>query len=133
MSWRQNPEYLLTKTVAGAFALHLDRRGIPWTHFPAGENRKLHVGSKLKRMGLKPGWPDFQIMMPGGRVLFIELKAGTGSLSKLQKQVHAELIAMGAPVSVCASLEAVLIVLKAEGLMDLPIKAPVQWTGRAAA
>ena len=37
---------------------------------------------------LTPGWPDITIMAPGGRVIFIELKAGKGRLSEEQKRLH---------------------------------------------
>jgi hypothetical protein len=31
------------------------------------------------------GWPDRLVLLPGGKVMFIELKTGTGKLSELQK------------------------------------------------
>lgn len=130
---RRQSEYVLTKAVAQALSLHLDRRGIPWTHFPAGESRTARTGAKLKRMGLQAGWPDFQIIGRGGHALFIELKVGSGTLSKAQRRVHHELTQTGALVSVCSSVEAVLMVLESEGLMDMPLLPAVRWTGRAAA
>lgn len=50
---------------------HADWR---WTHFPAGEIRDEKTGAKLKRMGLKAGWPDFQIIAPSGLYHALELK-----------------------------------------------------------
>ena len=54
--------------------------------------RRLVVG--IKRLGgqavkfvspASAGWPDRLVLMPGGRVTFIELKTGTGKLSELQR------------------------------------------------
>lgn len=39
---------------------------------------------------LSPGWPDITLLLPGGRVVFIELKAGKGRLSDEQKALHAQ-------------------------------------------
>jgi len=55
---------------------HADWR---YTHFPAGELRDDKTGAKLKRMGLKAGWPDFQLVSPQGLFHALELKrAGEG-------------------------------------------------------
>jgi hypothetical protein len=67
---------------------------LPYTHFPAGEARDERTGGKLKRMGLKPGWPDFQFILPNGQAAFIELKTPSGVLSDEQIKVREKLIAL---------------------------------------
>jgi hypothetical protein len=118
---RSSPEYVLTVAVAQAFRAHLDIRGIKWTHFPAGEKRTAITGAKLKRMGMQPGWPDFQIIGIAGQYIGIELKAGKGGLNENQKALHPELRDWGAKVYECRSVTEVLTVLEEEGLMDFPV------------
>jgi len=78
---------------------------LPYSHFPAGERRDARTGGKLKRMGLKPGWPDFQFSLPGGRMAFIELKTPIGEPSDEQIEVRLKLIAQGHGYAVCRSLD----------------------------
>lgn len=65
----------------------LRAQNIFFHHSPNGEKRHVHTGFLLKRMGVKPGWPDFEIPCPknGHHGLFIELKATDGILSPNQK------------------------------------------------
>jgi len=56
-----------------------------YTHFPAGELRDDKTGAKLKRMGLKAGWPDFQIVSPQGLFHALELKRVGESLNDNQE------------------------------------------------
>lgn len=71
----------------------LRSKNIYFHHSPNGERRSLHVGAKLKRMGVKPGWPDFEILYPTQLYhgLFVELKALDGHLSPVQREVLKEL------------------------------------------
>ena len=45
-----------------------------WTHFPAGEHRDVRTAAKLKRMGVKRGWPDIILVSPAGAFHGLELK-----------------------------------------------------------
>lgn len=76
-----------------------------WTAFPAGEARTEKTGGKLKRMGLKPGWPDIIAVKPGGGFLGLELKAEGGRLSPEQKAVLEALEGCGASYAVIRSLD----------------------------
>lgn len=54
-----------------------------------------------------PGVPDRLILLPGGRVVFTELKTGVGRLSAVQKWQIGEMQKRGADVRVLRGLEAV--------------------------
>jgi len=56
-----------------------------YTHFPAGELRDDKTGAKLKRMGLKAGWPDFQLVAPTGLFHALELKREGETLNDNQE------------------------------------------------
>jgi hypothetical protein len=85
---------------------------LPYSHFPAGEKRDERVGGKLKRMGLKTGWPDFQFILPNGQAAFIELKKPDGAgLSDDQIELRAQLIALRCGYATCTSVDAVEITI----------------------
>lgn len=98
----ENPRHVaIADYLELAWPLHL-----PWTHFPAGENRGDHIervnrktgrtyrysptGAKLKRMGLKPGWFDFQGVLPNGQFWHAEVKDEGETLTQAQ-QDHLDL------------------------------------------
>lgn len=53
------------------------------------------------------GVPDRIVMLPGGRIVFVELKAPGGRPTKLQAMQHARLRALGCDVHVIDSKQAV--------------------------
>lgn len=55
---------------------------------------KLRGGMAIKLTGLA-GIPDRMVLMPGGKITFVELKTSTGRKSKIQHAVQAKLIALG--------------------------------------
>lgn len=57
-----------------------------FTHFPAGEKRDTKTGIKLKQMGLKPGWCDFQLVAPSGLYHGLEIKRRGESLDDAQEE-----------------------------------------------
>jgi len=71
------------------------RKDWQWSHFPAGEKRDAKTGEKLRRMGLKPGWPDFILVSPDGVFYGLELKREGGSLNDDQSEFHAHAKAHG--------------------------------------
>jgi hypothetical protein len=106
-----SPEYHLTTATAAFLRLVLPE-GYPWTHFPAGERRDSRTGAKLKHMGLNPGWADFLLILPMGKLGCIELKAPKGRLSDEQKAFRDDALELGAWWAECRSLaevEATLI------------------------
>ena len=46
------------------------------------------------------GWPDRLVLMPGGKIAFVELKAPQGRLRPIQVQRHAQLRDLGFSVFV---------------------------------
>lgn len=81
--------------------------GIAWTHMPAGEARAKGVAGKLKGMGVKAGWPDL-LIVKGGRLYGLELKAESGRVSPAQVAACAALRAAGAEIAVAYGLDAAL-------------------------
>ncbi len=54
---------------------------------------------------MRRGVPDRIVVMPGGRVIFVEVKAPGGEISKLQEVELARLRKLGASVAVLWSVE----------------------------
>jgi len=63
--------------------------------------------AKLKRMGAVAGVPDFCLLLPKGRVGFIELKTATGQLSTDQLEFRRVCLANGHGHEICRSVEQV--------------------------
>jgi hypothetical protein len=61
--------------------------------------------SPNKRSPLPPGWPDFTVFGPGAKVLLIEFKTATGTLSKDQERVIPMLAILGHTVYIERSYE----------------------------
>ena len=67
------------------------------------------VGGKALKF-VSPGWagaPDRLVLLPGGRLVFVELKAPGRKPRPLQLKRHEELLALGFDVVVVDSLEGV--------------------------
>lgn len=58
-------------------------------HSPNGGLRTKREAAKLKWMGTVAGIPDITIIMPGGKVAFLEVKGPKGSLSLDQQAFRA--------------------------------------------
>jgi hypothetical protein len=68
-------------------------------------------------MGLKKGWPDFQLVVPGGRFHGLEMKRRGQRLSEEQAEVAAELRAAGAVHAVAHSFDKAVALLKRWGAL----------------
>lgn len=64
-------------------------------------------GWAIKFLPSVSGLPDRIVLLPGGRILFIELKSPTGTVAPHQTVVHSRLRALGFEVLVLASPDAV--------------------------
>lgn len=72
-------------------------------HIPNGGSRNIIEATKLKKMGVKAGVPDLQLIVPNGEVhgLWIELKAQKGKLQPSQQIMIQRLEAQGYMCKVC--------------------------------
>lgn len=88
-----------------------------YTHFPAGELRDDKTGAKLKRMGLKAGWPDFQLVSPQGLFHALELKRAGENLNDNQEDFAAFCRKNGIPHAVVDSFRDAVTVLNGWGCL----------------
>lgn len=109
-SKRRSPERALHMTVE-AFLRRAWPDDLPYTHFPAGELRDARTAAKLKAMGLKPGWPDFQFILPNGQFAALELKASRGALTDGQTALRDKLLAVHCGYATARTLDEVEDVL----------------------
>lgn len=105
MTRRQHPEDDFHMVVAQFldFALPPDAA---WTTVEHGGQRGKREAGRLKAKGLKPGWPDVQIVYRG-RSINIELKAPGERLSPEQEGMHEWLTLAGALVYTAKQIEEV--------------------------
>jgi hypothetical protein len=99
-----------------------------YTHVPLGEKRDIITASRLKRMGVMPGWPDFQFAAPGAvpgdppRMFFLELKRkGWGRLSDEQRSVMSHLAASGFQILITDDVNDAVATLKQLGILPSTI------------
>lgn len=102
-----------------------------WSSIDHGAGKMTgRVAGRRKARGVKPGWPDVQIVFGGGagvRVLLgIELKAGRGRPSPEQVEVCAAWESQGGLYRVCRSLAEVDAAIAAAGI---PLRYRVQANG----
>ena len=83
-----------------------------YTHIASGEFRTEATARRLKRMGVKPGWPDFILLSPAGVPYFMELKRPGGKLSEHQAVFSQWCVAHGVAFAICDTYEGVLKQLK---------------------
>lgn len=88
-----------------------------WHHSPNGGKRNLKEAKKFRAMGVKAGFPDLVFILSGGRVSFAEIKPEGKYLSKVQKEVRAELEALGCPYVVVHSIDEMECALREWGLI----------------
>ena len=85
------------------------------------ENKPLSVLSGMfqKRRGVRSGMPDVMVLVhraAGTLVIFLELKSHRGKVSKVQKQVRAELLPTGAVWWMARSARAAMTALHRSGV-----------------
>ena len=79
--------------------------------------QRARFGLARKRSGVVTGMPDVLVLLDGGRVLLIEMKApGGGVLSEAQAELHGRLRALGHTVGVATSIETARGVLLGAGV-----------------
>lgn len=100
----------------------LDTLGLRWMHVPNGGSRNKIEAVKLKRMGVKRGFPDIVIFTPPPALdnvkgVLIELKVKDNNLSLDQVEWMIELCAIGWYYDVAYSMQEVESVLRLCGYL----------------
>jgi len=75
-------------------------------HSPNEGLHKPQYRAKQLAKGMRPGWPDIQILYQG-RLICIELKTQAGRVSRKQRGLHEEIVLAGGVVTIIRSLEEV--------------------------
>jgi len=65
------------------------------------------LGGKCLKGEVVAGFPDRIVLLPGGRVAFVELKTPNGVVSALQREWMADLKALGFRVGLCHDIKEV--------------------------
>lgn len=107
--------------------------GSKFTHIASGGWRHPAVAGQLRAQGVRPGAPDFVIVVPGVVIVWIELKTASGHLSDAQHEwAYALNNTPGSRHFVCRSIDGVLDVLRTAGV-PLTIKETAASVGARAA
>lgn len=92
---------------------YCDLLHIPIVHIPNEGKRSLSYAARMKRMGLRSGFPDLFVTLARGGYhgLFIEMKYGNNKTTKEQKEWLELLAAEGYACAVCyGAAEAIKII-----------------------
>lgn len=118
-----NPERQAQKAIVEWLRLVLPRGSLVWAvvnEIPgrsANQISRARYGEKLKAFGVLTGVPDLTIVLPAGRVKFIETKRPTGGVvSDAQQGIHEALRAAGHAVGVCVDIESARAFLTEQGV-----------------
>jgi hypothetical protein len=94
------------------------------------KHAKARFFEERRKDGVLTGFPDLLILLPGRRVVLVEMKRpGGGRLSKEQKELHPRIRALGFPLPVARTIEDVEAALRADGV---PLRTAIVAQGRAA-
>lgn len=127
----KRPEQEIHKAVVS----HLNARSYPGTFFfhPANGGKRTPFEARLfKSLGVISGVPDI-IVLKGGKVYGLELKATGGRLQPSQRLTLAAMQEAGAEVAVAKSLDEALITLECWGVLKRSVdhRVPVASQGIA--
>ena len=91
--------------------------GVFWFAIPNQSNRGAVSGQKMKDEGVVSGVADLCVMLPQGRVAWLEMKKPGGRLSDTQKQFRDQCNLLGHPWAVAYSVQEALIYLRSWGAL----------------
>lgn len=80
--------------------------------YPCQSNRQTKRAKGL----LTPGWPDVCLILPKGKVLFLELKGSSGRLSDEQKRLALQFMTLGSPIHRITSFKGFLSLVGQMGI-----------------
>ena len=92
-----------------------------WTHLPLGEKRHIGTAVRLKRMGARPGWPDFLFAGPNAKLVWLELKRRGNKLSEAQEQIKTHLCDCGFDYLVTDNIDEAVAWLRRLGILRATI------------
>jgi hypothetical protein len=111
-------------------AAYLDRfirPGLRWSAIENGGKRHLLTAVRLKKNGVKAGTPDIFVMMPEGRIAWLELKIKGGALSLPQKEFRDTAKRLGHHWAIAKTLDEAIVYLGGIGILkNYPSKANQQ-------
>ena len=84
---------------------------------PNAAKRSPMLAARMKAEGLRAGVADLAIMLPGGRMAWLELKDGKGKQSDAQKGFEAICARLGHHYAVVRSLDEAITILKQWGAL----------------
>jgi hypothetical protein len=111
-----------------AVVSHLVQRGEPdvfWFHPANGGKRSWSEGKSFKAMGVVAGVPDL-IIIKGGEVFGLELKAAGGRVQPSQRLVHEAMQEAGAKTAIAKGLDEALVTLECWGILKRSVNHRVQ-------
>jgi len=108
-------EHGLQIGVARLLQLVLDPALTWWSGIDHAAQLSARYGADRKRRGVKRGLPDFVVLF-GGKLLGIEIKAGKGRATPDQVELCADWRALGALYEVARSLDEVQEILRMYGV-----------------
>ena len=93
---------------------YCDLLHIPIVHIPNEGKRSLSYAARMKRMGLRSGFPDLFVTLARGKYhgLFIEMKYGKNKTTKEQKEWLELLSAEGYACAVCYGADETIKVIE---------------------
>jgi hypothetical protein len=92
-----------------------------WTHLPMGEKRHICTAVRLKRMGVRPGWPDFLFAGPNGKLVWLELKRKGKNASEAQQAIGQHLRDCGFEYLITDNVNEAVAFLKRLGILRATI------------
>lgn len=81
----------------------------------SGKSIAREIAKAITR-GLRKGFPDLLLLLPGGRVVFLEVKAPGNYPDKDQRELHEEMRALGHIVEVVRSIDDVRAAFQKHGI-----------------
>lgn len=85
---------------------------------PNGDKRDKIIGARLKQEGVLAGVADLHILLPGGRIIFVEMKTKTGKQSENQKIFQDTVESLGFEYLIWRSIDDAILWVK-ENLRQL--------------
>ena len=80
--------------------------------------RTLRMGARMKREGMRAGMADLGIMLPAGRIAWLELKTAKGGRQSIQQKAFQQRCArLGHPYAIVRSMDEAKKILKLWGAL----------------